>query len=207
MRPPASETELVRAAQSGDRAAFDELAQRYRPRLAALVRDRLGPQLRQRLEVDDVLQETFFRAFSSFSRYRETGEDSLFHWLAGVALNVIREEQKRVSRMPPAAGSLAEVTTRDPSGFTSLRREERLARLERALAQLPLDYRRVIRLTRIDKLPPDEVARRMNRSRQAVRSLLMRALRALKDTFGDTESLHLPERPLGDENESDGERR
>ncbi len=59
MNSPPSESELIRAAQRGDRSAFDELSATYRPRLAGLVRERLGELPRQRVEVDDVLQETF----------------------------------------------------------------------------------------------------------------------------------------------------
>ena len=48
-----------------------------------------------------------------------------------------------------------------------------------------------------------EVAKRMNRSRQAVRQMLWRALLKLKAAFGDTESLHLPQRSLKEDGSSD----
>ncbi len=54
----------------------------------------------------------------------------------------------------------------------------------------------MIRLARFEKLRIDEIARRMNRSSNAVRKLLARALPELKQGFGDTESLHLPGRHL-----------
>ncbi len=41
-----------------------------------------------------------------------------------------------------------------------------------------------------------EIAERMNRSEEAVRQLLARALKKLKAGFGDTESLHLPDSSL-----------
>lgn len=204
MNSPPSESELIRAAQEGDRPAFDELSAMCRPRLAGLVRERLGELPRQRVEVDDVLQETFLRAFRSLDRFTPSGRDSLFRWLSGIAVNIIREESKRAERSPAAQSSM-ECPARDASGLTILRREERFQRLEAALERLPPDYRRVIQLTRIEKLPPDEVARRMSRSRQAVRNLLLRALTALKGSFGDTESLHLPPRSLKEGETRDGE--
>ena len=80
----------------------------------------------------------------------------------------------------------------------AFRREERLSRLQEALEALSPEHREVIRLARFEGLPLREVARRMGRSPGAVRQLLWRALQALKASFGDTESLHLPERGLED---------
>ena len=48
------------------------------------------------------------------------------------------------------------------------------------------------KLARIEGLRIAEIAERMGRSRNAVAHLLSRALAKLKDTFGDTESFHLP---------------
>ena len=38
--------------------------------------------------MDDVLQETFLRAFDSLERFDWRGEDSLYSWLHGIARNV-----------------------------------------------------------------------------------------------------------------------
>ena len=59
-------------------------------------------------------------------------------------------------------------------------------------------------LARIEGLSLAEVAERMNRSQGAVAQLLWRALRALRDRFGDTESFHLPERRLEDRGGGNG---
>ena len=58
------------------------------------------------------------------------------------------------------------------------------------------DHRQVIILARIEGLKMSEIAERMNRSPGAVRILLFRAMQELKKKFGNTESLHLPERSL-----------
>jgi RNA polymerase sigma factor (sigma-70 family) len=85
-----------------------------------------------------------------------------------------------------------------------LGREERFARLRAALERLDADHRKVILLARIEKLPSREIAERMQRSPQAVAQLLSRALRKLRENFGRTESLHLPDRTLGREGGTDG---
>jgi hypothetical protein len=49
-----------------------------------------------------------------------------------------------------------------------------------------------------------EIARRLDRSESAVKNLLLRALKALRQSFGDTESLGLPDRRLGAEEGNHG---
>ena len=81
----------------------------------------------------------------------------------------------------------------------NLRRNERFDRLKDSLESLSPEHREVILLMRIEGLPVEEVAKRMNRSPKATRQLLWRALKDLRESFGDTESLGLPERRLGEE--------
>ncbi|MBI4582659.1 MAG: sigma-70 region 4 domain-containing protein [Planctomycetes bacterium] len=59
----------------------------------------------------------------------------------------------------------------------------------------------MILLSRVEGLKIKEVARLMNRSESAAKNLLFRALRELKSSFGDTESLNLPDRRLGESND------
>ena len=72
-----------------------------------------------------------------------------------------------------------------------------------ALDKLSPEHREVIRLARIERLPGAEIARRMNRSPSAVAQLLSRALKKLRERFGDTESLSLPDRTLDEGAEGD----
>jgi DNA-directed RNA polymerase specialized sigma24 family protein len=61
---------------------------------------------------------------------------------------------------------------------------------------LKTDEREAVTLSRIEGLKMKEIAERMGRSPAAVKMLLFRGLKQLKKSFGDTESLHLPERSL-----------
>ena len=156
-------------------------------------------------EFDDVIQETLVRALESVSSFEWRGEGSFVRWLGGIAENVIRKTAERTVRR----GRFQ--LTVDPAGSgdsptKALRREERFDRLENALAGLPRDYREVIRLSRIEGLKHEEIAARMNRSHAAIRQLVIRALRMLRERFGDTESLRLPGRAFGQEQTDDAER-
>ena len=72
------------------------------------------------------------------------------------------------------------------------------------MEDLSPDYRTVVHLSRIEGLKISEIAERMGRSPSAIKNLLLRAMKQLRESFGDTESLGLPDRHLG-EGSSDGE--
>jgi len=192
------DAQLIEKASAGDRTAFEELVSAHRPRLEALVRTRLGSQLERFVELDDVVQETLLRAFRSMAQYRPDGEDSFLRWLGGISNHVLLEAAKRSRRdvivpldVEPADGSQV-------SASRAARREERFARLEHALASLSPDHRQVILLARVDRLPMKEVASRMGRTPGAAAQLLWRALQNLKESFGSTDSFHLPPLSLRD---------
>ncbi len=77
-----------------------------------------------------------------------------------------------------------------------MRRDERFERLKEALEDLTPEYREVILLARIERLPGKEIAKRLDRSPAAAAQLLSRALKKLRENFGDTESLNLPQRSI-----------
>ncbi|MBI4584031.1 MAG: sigma-70 family RNA polymerase sigma factor [Planctomycetes bacterium] len=194
---------LVNRAQEGDRAAFEELVTKARQGLLASVRLRIGAHLRAKLDPEDVIQETFLKAFQSLERFQWQGKDSFDRWLQGIAENLILDAAKRervrqdlqIPRDPPGESTTAS---------KHLRREERFERLKKSIEGLSPDYQKVILLARIDGLKIDEIAERMDRSPSAVKNLLFRAMKELRRSFGDTESLHLPQKNLRESSPRDG---
>lgn len=186
-----TQTNLIDRAQAGDRSAFDHLVESHRERLAAFVGKRMSRYLRGRFELEDVLQETFLKAFQSIAAFEERGPDSFLHWLRGIAENLLlywAREHHRTDQLP----LLADVQASAVSPSKDLRREERFDRLQRILAGFSSEQREVILLARVEGLPMKEVAVRLGRSPDAVRQILWRALQKLRSSFGETESLSLP---------------
>ncbi len=188
-----AELNLVKKAQSGDQQAFQELMSQSRERLRTVIQMRLGKGLRLRLEADDLLQDTTIRALEAIHRFVWQGEGSFERWLQGVAENVILEACRRCGRNPKF-GVVEDIPVRDISPSKHMRRSERFERLQEAMRELPADYREVILLARIEGLKVQEIADRMGRTVSSVKNLLLRAMRRLRRSFGETESLHLPAR-------------
>ena len=203
MLDKSSTERLLRQAQKGDRAAFEQLVETQRPRLEALVRLKLGTELRARVEVDDIIQETLVRAYGSIDTLRSPNEGLFFRWLTGIANHVIFNEARHHERRPTVPYE-SEATAKDPSPSKGMRRNERFDRLEEALDSLSPDHREVVLLARLEGLSLAEVAERMNRTQGAVAQLLWRALKSLRKRFGDTDSFHLPERRLQDRGSRNG---
>ena len=194
---------LVQKAKEGDRAAFRRLAQRYEARLLRLVRSRLGSGLDQKIDASDVVQDTFLRALEALGGFWWQGEDSFFRWLTRIATNSLRQTARRQKRMI-IVPLLDRVEANSLTQSRALRRHERFDRLQEALDELSREHRQVILLARVERLPMKEVARRMRRTTAATSQLLWRAMKSLREHFGDTESLHLPDRRLGDRGDDHG---
>ncbi|MBI4603900.1 MAG: sigma-70 family RNA polymerase sigma factor [Planctomycetes bacterium] len=196
--------DLARSAREGDRQAFGQLLERFRSRLESWVRIRMGRGVRKALDVEDVVQETLLRALEACDRFRWDGERAFAGWLCRIAENAIQEGAR--ARRGQTLGDRAEIPDGAVTQSRAERRNERFGRLEKALDSLPPDYRQVIFLSRIQGIPIQEVAGIMSRSPNAVSHLLIRAMTKLKEIFGDTESLGLPQRSLEAEEAGDGSR-
>ncbi|HAK97197.1 MAG TPA: hypothetical protein DCM87_19960 [Planctomycetes bacterium] len=188
---------LLQEARRGDRKAFERLIAAVEPRLDACIAARTGERLKQTLDVEDIKQETLLRAFSGIDGFAGEDEDSLVRWLAGIAEHVILYRRQRAD-VRGTARIEGDIPAADDTPSRTMRREERFERLKNAIAALSPEHREVIVLARVDRLPGTEIAHRMNRSRTAVAQLLSRALKKLRERFGDTESLSLPDRSLSE---------
>lgn len=79
----------------GDLLAFDRIWQRYRPALelliAARVLPRLEPDLRQRLEADDILQSAAITIREKLDTFEYLGPGSVLAWMTAIVLHVVSD--------------------------------------------------------------------------------------------------------------------
>ena len=184
--------ELLSRARDGSREAMDRLFERHAGKLLALIRLRMGPSLRARLESRDVLQATLLKAFQGLDRFEGTGSSTLAAWLARIATNEIRDQaefhgraRRDAARDVPLDDQSKAVAAQLRSVLSQLVLGEEQARLERALESLPEDYREVILLRRLEELSYADIAGRLGRSPDACRMLFGRAMAALTTAVGN----------------------
>ena len=199
-----ADQKLVARAQAGEREARETLAARLHDPLDRYVRLRVGPHLRQKVEIEDVLQEAFTKAFTSIAQFRGRSEQQFLKWLQAIAERVILKLARYHRRDQVLFVEQKGAPFRDVTPSRAMQRDERFERLQQALESLSPDHREVITLARLQGLRTEEIARRMNRSTNAVLNVLFRALSKLREAFGDTESFSLPPRRLDQGESHDG---
>lgn len=186
---------LLERARNADREALDVLFERVAGKLLALIRLRLGPELRRRLESRDVLQEVMLKACGRIDQLRRDDTVSFMGWLVRIAENEIRDqgafhrrERRDVRRgvaledhRETAGGLAAELR----SATSRLVLAEEASRLERALEELGEEHREVIVLRRFEELSFPEIGERMGKSADACRMLFARAMAALTLRLGE----------------------
>jgi RNA polymerase sigma-70 factor (ECF subfamily) len=84
-----SDGDLVRLARDGDTVAFRLLVERHQPH----VRARAARLWDNPSDVDDIVQESFLRAFVALDRLRDP--DKFAGWLADIVANVVRGMRRR----------------------------------------------------------------------------------------------------------------
>jgi RNA polymerase sigma-70 factor (subfamily 1) len=199
MPDPTSTQALLQRIQTGDKGALNELYNRYLMRVLAAVRARLGAELRGKLESWDVVQDALLASLKNVQSFNQTSEGAFLNWLAKVVENRIRDQldffraDKRDHRLErPLAGSRSaessvplDIPERSgvptPSQFLVL--SEDLARLEKAMDQLPEESRELIVAVKIEGRTYDEIAQNLGKSPDAVRMQVKRALLALTNAF------------------------
>jgi len=178
MAPDGGDDAEVRAAQSGDEAAFARLVRRRQGLVIAL----LAARVRGRADVEDLAQEVFLRAWRRLPELREPAK--FVGWLARISVNAALDHRRRVA-VRPRAGSLDGEDAPDPVapgapvGHGAVVGEE-FARVLEALGDLDPKTRTAVVLRFLEGMAVKEIAERLGDSPPAVAMRLTRAMRALR---------------------------
>lgn len=183
--------QLIRDAQGGDLESFNRLVLLHQDQVFSLALRFMG----QRAAAEDATQEAFVRAFRGIRSFR--GEH-FRAWLLSITANTCRDELRRLRRRPTrsldAPGPDAEAPALDPPDpgpgpeSLALNAELRVA-LERALLQLPEEWRLVVVLADVHGLSYEDVAAAAGLPIGTVKSRLSRARGRLRDILVATGEL------------------
>jgi RNA polymerase sigma-70 factor (ECF subfamily) len=198
---PADPEKLLRRAQAGDNAARGELLELYRNYLTLLARLQIGRRLQGKVDDADLVQETFLNAHRDFASFRGTTEGEFMAWLrqilaanlAQLVRRYLGTQRRDVRLERDLAGELDKSSQALGHGLpaSSSTPSQRAARREQAvlladaLGRLPGDYREVIILRYLERLPLADVAARMRRSVDSVKKLWTRGLVQLRRALGE----------------------
>ena len=174
---------LIQRAQTGDLTAFNSLVLRFQDPIYSLALRMLGsPQA-----AEDAAQEAFIRAWRRIDSFKGGRFQS---WLFTIVANLSRDELRKRARRPqtsldaarddPDRASLDPVDDSPSPEATALTGDLRDV-LQRALQQLPDDWREIVVLSHVHDLAYDEIARITDLPLGTVKSRLSRARGRLRD--------------------------
>jgi RNA polymerase sigma-70 factor (ECF subfamily) len=179
--------DLVVRARGGDAEAFEAIVRSYQKRVYGV-----ALRMTRRHEVaDDIVQETFVRAYSHLDRF-EVGRP-LAPWLTRIAANLCinyltaaaRREQQFAEGDGPAAEPPAPRAGGEPEPLAELLSLEFRRALDASVQKLPPDQRIVFDLKVHEEMRYEEIADTLDISTGTVMSRLFRARQKLKVMMKD----------------------
>jgi RNA polymerase sigma-70 factor, ECF subfamily len=183
------EANLIRRAASGEAEAVRSIIKTYNRRLYRVVRS----ITRNDADAEDVLQDAYLKAFRALANFR--GDSSLSTWLTRIALNEALQHQRRRVREPVLPNvpprTAAEIIPFPLAGGVPLDPERTMAQrqlcelLERAIDDLPEDFRTVLVARTIEGMTVEETAALFGIRPETVKTRLHRARRLLKIAVAD----------------------
>lgn len=191
-----TDRELVERSQQGDGSAFATLVERHQRQLFRLALRMTGSEA----DANEVLQEAFLNAWQKLPNFR--GEAQFSSWLYRIAANSALMRLRRKRRAPDAlpeqplelqGPKFSADGNLDPPPHSdwSQRADEKMmsgqlgAAIDKAVRELPEDYRTVFLLKDVDGLSNEDIATALELTVPAVKSRLHRARLALREKLGE----------------------
>jgi RNA polymerase sigma-70 factor (ECF subfamily) len=200
--------ELMARARAGQAEALGELCSLYRNYLRMVVRTGLGPRLRERVELSDVVQEALVEVVRQFPQFTGQNEAALVGWLRRLVSQKLADLGRYHSRAkraaagtalpleagwdsgaggdsggPPGGKLLDMLALSQTSPSEDASRRELVVLLADALADLPEPEAEVLWLYHAEALSFEAIGERLNISRKAVRGIWARGLKSLRRTL------------------------
>lgn len=170
---------LVERVRNGDKQAFDLLVAKYQRRLMRL----LLRIVHDPAEAEDVVQETFIKAYRALRHFR--GDSAFYTWLYRIGINTAKNflatQGRRTPTMTEADTEQAEAFNggehlRDINTPESMLASKQIAQtVNAAMDALPVDLRTAIALREIEGLSYEEISDVMACPIGTVRSRIFRA--------------------------------
>jgi RNA polymerase sigma-70 factor (ECF subfamily) len=173
-----TDVELIRRWRGGDGAAATMLVERHAPSVARFVAGE-----GERDSVDEVVQDTFVRAFSAIDSFR--GDSAFRTWLFTIARRLVldRRRSQRRSRVVATVEEGDAVTSFD--ALDTMVADESMARVRKAVSALSPKQREVFTLRLEQGLSYREIAELVGSTEGAARVHYHNAMRAVKEYLDD----------------------
>jgi RNA polymerase sigma-70 factor, ECF subfamily len=181
-----NDTELIREAQRGNRAAFEELVRQYDAPVL-----RLAYHLtRSEQDAQDIYQEAFLKAYRNINNFRF--ECSFYTWIyrivTNLCLDLLRKRQVRKEDSEGGTYNLLDQVADQRSGASperDLMRRELGARIAKALTKLTPRERMVFEMKHYQGLKLRTIGEILNTTEETAKNTLFRGTQKLRAALKD----------------------
>jgi RNA polymerase sigma-70 factor (ECF subfamily) len=143
--PDVADEALAEAVRDGDHAAFDQIFERHRRRVARLA----GRFFNRPERVEEILQEVFTKVYFSLDSYSPDRGHSFSAWLSRVTINACYDELRRARRRPES--SISDISA-DEADWLNVQLQGKRSNAESALISRDLANKLLSRLSSEDRL-------------------------------------------------------
>jgi len=169
-KPSSGDERMLKLAQAGDHAAFEQLYRRNAGRVYALCL-RMSGRVRT---AEELTQEAFVRAWEKLGSFR--GESLFSTWLSRLTINVVLGRKRKEARRPTHEDHERVLEQKPVDSDLHLD-------LEEAIAKLPQRARSVFVLHDIEQYSHNEIADLTGMAAGTSRAQLFRARRLLREAL------------------------
>ncbi len=160
--------------------AFDLIVRKYQERLYWHIRK----MVISHDDTDDVIQNTFIKAFQGLERFRE--DSSLFTWLYRIATNEsLTFLKKRRNRFALPIGDYQEYLERNLQSDEYTDGDEIQMKLQKAIIRLPEKQRLVFNMKYFEEMKYDDISKILNTSVGALKASYHHAIKKIEKYLSD----------------------
>lgn len=165
----ASDAMLVDLASAGDQQAFEYLFTRYRDALMRLFEQRLE----EKTMASDLLQETFIKVYLHINDYSKSY--TFGQWIYSIARNTLIDHLRRKSGDVLLDERFRAPLATTPSPEESVIINQTRAHFYNALEELSPEYRQVIEMRFLEEYSYEEIAEKLGRPLNTIKTQIRRA--------------------------------
>ena len=169
---------LIARWQGGDQRAASEIVERHAQALA-----RFAASHGVRDDIDELVQDTFVRAFNSLESFR--ADSSLRTWLFTILKRLMLDRQRAERRQRNRVELEEDHAVQEFNALDGMVADEALIRVRQAVDRLSPLQREVFTLRVTEGLPYLEIARIVESTEGACRVHYHNAMRAIKEFLSD----------------------
>jgi RNA polymerase sigma-70 factor (ECF subfamily) len=191
-------TKLIRKARDGSESARAKVLRQLQPFVISMAATHNDVWFRNKHGVSDIVQQSFVKVIENFDSFRGSSSAEFRGWLKTLVINEIRQMNRDLTRQrrdvkrersleAATSGNRDNVVMEDPTPASNAILNEQLGLLKRVVDDLDELPKQVVKLRAFEKLSFREIAKRLNRTQEAVTKIWYRTLIRLQKQLADME--------------------